>query len=211
MAISPHVIEAFGAEYYASGVWERGRTTFCGLPIAKLPLDLHVYHEVIFRARPHAIIETGTWYGASALFFAYQMMIATTEGIVITIDREPYMGPPLPKVVHVQGDSVDPDVVEAVRQHLAAHGAERVMVVLDSDHHGAHVAEELRRYAPFVTPEQYLVVEDTNIQYRDGAPGPAAAVEAFLLSDLGHVFRRDAGCEKFGLTFAPGGWLQREA
>jgi cephalosporin hydroxylase len=39
-------------------------------------------------------------------------------------------------------------------------------------------------------------------------PGPAEALEEFL-RDHGHEFEVDRGCEKFLLTFNPGGYLRR--
>ena len=36
-------------------------------------------------------------------------------------------------------------------------------MILDSDHSRDHVAAELDAYAPFVTVNSFLIVEDTNI------------------------------------------------
>jgi cephalosporin hydroxylase len=66
------------------------------------------------------------------------------------------------RVRFVQGSSTDAATLQQVRDLIPA-GA-RVMVVLDSDHSHAHVLEELRRYAPLVTPGQFLVVSDTIIE-----------------------------------------------
>jgi cephalosporin hydroxylase len=85
------------------------------------------------------------------------------------------------------------------------------MVTLDSDHHAAHVAEELRLYSQLVTPGSYLVVEDTHFNgypiLPKFGPGPHEAVDAFLRSNPD--FTRDGSREKFGMTFNPGGWLRR--
>jgi len=57
------------------------------------------------------------------------------------------------------------------------------MVFLDSLHNKEHVLAELKAYAPLVSPGSYIIVEDTHLDsiiWPDGAPGPFAAVEAFL-------------------------------
>ena len=74
-----------------------------------------------------------------------------------------------------------------------------------------HVVEELRAYAPLVTPGSYVVVEDTCVNGHpvlpDFGPGPMEAVAEFL-RDNGD-FEVDRTKEKFLMTFNPGGFLKR--
>jgi cephalosporin hydroxylase len=94
-----------------------------------------------------------------------------------------------------------------------ARGKGTVVVILDSNHARAHVAEELRLYHGMVTPGSYLIVEDTNINghpvLRDHGPGPMEAVEEFLSGR--DDFFADTSREKFFLSFNPGGYLRRRA
>jgi cephalosporin hydroxylase len=76
--------------------------------------------------------------------------------------------PAHPRITYLQGSSTDPAILAGVRERAA--GARRVMVVLDSDHSFAHVTAELEHYAPLVTPGDYLVVEDTNVNGRPVVP-----------------------------------------
>ena len=85
------------------------------------------------------------------------------------------------------------------------------MVILDSDHHEAHVARELHAYREFVSVGSYMVVEDTNVNGHPVMPehgsGPFEAVHAFVAED--HDFEIDRSREKFLLTVFPDGYLRR--
>jgi cephalosporin hydroxylase len=83
------------------------------------------------------------------------------------------------------------------------------MVILDSDHSKNHVLAELHKYAPLVSQGCYLIVEDTatGITSSEFGPGPAEAVAEFLQGNQDFIVDRD--CEKFLLTFNPGGYLRR--
>jgi cephalosporin hydroxylase len=88
---------------------------------------------------------------------------------------------------------------------------EKVMVVLDSDHHAEHVLNELRIYGEMVTVGSYLIAEDTNINGHpvrpDLGPGPWEAVQTFLKEN--NSFAVDTKREKLLPTFNPGGYLIR--
>jgi len=84
------------------------------------------------------------------------------------------------------------------------------MVVLDSDHSRKHVLNELKIYSRIVTPGNYLIVEDTNLDHDrvwTGKGGPGEAVREFLQNS--QDFAVDKSREKFLLTFNPGGYLRK--
>lgn len=118
------------------------------------------------------------------------------------------------RVTLLEGSSTDAQVLEQVRGMIP--DADRVLVVLDADHGYAHVAEELRLYAPMVTPGSYLVATEGVMEVLDDAPrgrpewqrdNPARAARDFLetRSDFVHEPRY----ERFGATFFPSGFLRR--
>ncbi len=206
------VIAAFHRVYYDSPNTHTF-TNWMGVPLLKNPLDLHIYQEIIWDIRPTLIIETGTAYGGSALYFA-SMMDRRGEGRVITIDVEPHQ--PLPhhrRLIAITGSSTDPAIVSQVTALMRPN--DRVMVVLDSDHSCDHVLAELAIYAPMVTRGQFLVVEDTNINgnpvARDwmGGPGPMPAVREWLPHHP--EFEPDIMAERMMMTFYPDGWLRKIA
>ncbi|MGZ4438904.1 MAG: CmcI family methyltransferase, partial [Gaiellaceae bacterium] len=167
--------------------------------------------ELLVATRPDVVIETGTSDGGSALFLA-SVFDLLGSGKVITIDIEERPGRPAhPRIEYVLGSSTDPELAAGVLDSIPE--AARVMVVLDSDHARDHVRAEVELYSPRVSPGCYLVVEDTNINgkpvYPSFGPGPAEAVAEFLEHQAHAGFEVDRGCEKFFMTFNPGGYLRR--
>jgi cephalosporin hydroxylase len=188
-------IEAFFRRYADSQVWRE--TTWLGKRALKCPLDLWVYQEIIFRTRPDTIIETGTADGGSALFLA-SVCDQLDHGRIVSIDIEKGKRPRHERITYLNGSSTE----------VTVKPEGKTMVILDSDHSKEHVLAELRKYAPMVSPGGYLIVEDTSVNLAtDFGPGPAEAVEEFLQETSD--FEVDRGCEKFLLTFNPGGYLKR--
>lgn len=203
------VVEEFNRLYYDNHerTWEA--TSFLGVTTLKCPLDLWVYQEIIWRLRPGLIVETGTKFGGSALFLASMCeLVGSGEVVSVDIVRPPEL-PTHPRITYMTGSSTDPAIVGEVARR--AGNAAPVLVILDSDHSRAHVREELRSYSPLVGAGSYLIVEDTNINGHPVLPefgeGPWEAVQDFLAEDERFVV--DHGCEKFWLTFNPGGYLRR--
>jgi cephalosporin hydroxylase len=202
-------VRRFHRLYYENAARTWQNTRWLEVRVAKCPLDLWVYQEILTELRPELVIETGTFAGGSALFLASCMDVIGC-GRVITVDIEEHDARPHhDRITYVTGSSVDPALVDRLRHE--AEATARVMVILDSDHARDHVLAELRAYSPLVTPGSYLVVEDTNINGRPvfptSGPGPHEAVEAFLRET--RAFERDQEREKFFMTFNPGGFLRR--
>lgn len=204
------VIAAFHRVFYDSPNTHTF-TNWMGVPILKNPLDLWIYQEILWDLKPTLIIETGTAYGGSALYFAH-MMDRRAEGRVITVDIEP--NEPIPyhrRLIAIKGSSTDEQILSQIAALIKPD--DRVMVVLDSDHSAAYVKAELDIYSHFVTPGQFLVVEDTNINgnpvSRDwmGGPGPMTAVQEWLPQHP--EFQPDILAERMMVTFYPDGWLRR--
>ncbi len=201
--------------FHDLNVWQN--MWFLGIPIQKNPCDLWMMQQIIYETRPDVIVETGTFRGGSALYFAHALEgLGLTNSKVITVDiedvcREAAELPLWQKHVDfIHGSSTDPKVVDEIRQKCRG---KRVMVVLDSVHEKDYVLKELDVYAPLVSPGNYLIVEDTNsdgVPIFPGSVGPTAALQEFLPTPEGRHFKQDPGREALVLTFNPGGWLKRE-
>ncbi len=203
------VVERFHRLYHARGAQTFNNTFWLGVPTQKLPLDLWVFQELIFALRPDVIVETGTYHGGSSYFYA-TLCDLMGHGRIITVDIEDYPNKPKhPRVTFLHGSSTDPRIVEQVRSLI--HAGETVMVMLDSDHRGSHVGEELRLYGPLVTPGSYLIVEDTHFNGHPilpkFGPGPWEAAREFVAANP--QFQVDRTPEKFLFTFNPSGYLKR--
>jgi cephalosporin hydroxylase len=203
--LSGFYIWGFHRLYYYSDVWED--TSIFGIPVDKCPLDLWIYQEIIFETKPDFIIETGTYKGGSALFFA-SICELIGQGRVVTIDIEDRDIPFHPRITKIVGNSVSEETVKEVKKLVSN---KRCMVVLDSAHNKEHVLKEMELYGEFVSKGCYLTVEDTNINGHpvlpESGPGPMEAVEEFLRKR--GAFAIDLKREKFMLTFCPKGFLKK--
>ena len=200
-------LDAFHCDYYDSRVWQR--TRWLGVPTVKYPTDLIAYQEIVWETKPDLIVECGTHLGGTAYFFA-TICGLIGHGSILTIDPSSLPNRPQhARLDYWQGSSTAPETVQHVQ---AAKGKGTCMVVLDSDHRKAHVLDELRLYAPLVSPGHYLIVEDTNVNghpvFPEHGPGPAEALAEFLAEC--HDFERMLGGEKYFLTANPGGYLRKK-
>ncbi|MCY8939154.1 CmcI family methyltransferase [Peribacillus frigoritolerans] len=202
------IIEEFHKYYYNSLVWAHD-TKWLGTPIAKLPLDLFLYQEMIYEIKPDVIIESGTFSGGSALFFA-SMLDLVNNGKVMSIDISPQPNLPVhPRITYLNASSTAKKTLETVTNFI--NPGDKVMVNLDSDHTKDHVLNELKLYSQLVTVGSYLIVEDTNINgnpvYPDFGPGPMEAVDEFLQDNDQFIIDEDK--HKFLLSFHPRGFLKK--
>jgi cephalosporin hydroxylase len=187
------------------------KTDWLGVPALKCPMDLWVYQEILFRSRPEVIVETGVKHGGSALYLA-SVCDLIGEGRIVSVDITlTNLAPSVrkhPRIELLEGSSTATEIYQTIEARCKNR---RTMVILDSDHTAQHVQEELRLYAPLVTPGCYLICEDTNINghpvFPSFGPGPYEAVQEFLSANRN--WQVDKECEKLLVTFNPSGYLKR--
>lgn len=149
--------------------------TWLGVPIWQLADDLVVLQRIVFDVEPKWIVETGTKFGGSAIFFGSMLAMtgrtAGSGGGVITVDvhetteaRELLSDKPHRFAPYVRqrliGDAKAPEILASISATIAADPGP-VMVFLDDWHDGDHVYAELQVYSKLVTPEGILIVADT--------------------------------------------------
>lgn len=194
-----------------------------GLPIIQFPQDIVALQEIIWAVQPDLIIETGIARGGSLILHASILELIGGEGRVLGIDidirphnRRNIESHKLAKrITLMEGSAVAAQTIARVNDF--AKDAQRVLVVLDSNHTHEHVLQELQLYSPLVRSGSYLVVMDTVVE--DMPPGsfpnrpwdrgnnPKTAVWEFLQSN--DRFQIDKEIEnKLQITVAPDGWLR---
>jgi cephalosporin hydroxylase len=201
------IVDQFHALYYDSRETTWDDTHWMGTKALKCPFDMWLYQEIVHETQPDLIIETGTWYGGSGLYLATLCDLARKGQVVsIDIDHSKTL-PEHPRLRYITGSSVSQSVLTQVAR--LAKGKSSVLVILDSDHSRAHVAQELAAYQAFVTVGNYLIVEDTNINGHPVLPaygeGPMEAVLDFMRAN--DHFMTDVSKEKFLMSFNPKGYL----
>lgn len=152
--------------------------TWLGVPIWQLADDLVALQRIVFDVNPKWIVETGTKFGGSAIFFGslLAMMGRTpgTDGGVITVDvhetaeareflsEKPHRFAPFVRQ-RLIGDAKSPEVLSAINTTIAADPG-TVMVFLDDLHDIDHVYAELLGYSRLVSPGGILIVADTTFE-----------------------------------------------
>lgn len=200
-----------------------------GIPIGKSPLDLWIYQEAIEEIQPGLIIEFGTQWGGSALWFAHQLDLLPPAGShldeyqrkVFTVEKNPlhrHAWPTHPRIEYRRGRITDDSATFVRIDELCREASIRdipVMIVEDSSHRYRHVLRELTMYAHLVTLGSYYVVEDGVLDHVLARRGEGAyrAIQQFMKNENerpdGPRFEIDKRREKFGVTFHPSGWLKR--
>ena len=206
-----NISDTFHREYECSRLWEK--TSWLGVPIWKLPMDAFIIQELIFRVKPDYVVETGTNFGGSSLFYASILQLIG-NGSVITVDIEDkaYNMPGVAqeimdeRVIQLIGDSVEK--FSSIQKCCAGR---KCIVILDSWHSKEHVAREMDLYHTLVTAGSYMIVEDTHvsghpIEWKWGE-GPYEAVKEFCMKHPN--FEPDLDCERLGITFNPQGYLKK--
>ena len=189
-------------EYCYKNIHLKGRDPkWRGIKVIKLPSDFLLYSQVIFDKKPDFIVEIGTAFCGSALYFA-DMMDINKKGHVISIDISP-RGPLIPhdRITYLNGDSKSPEIIKKIKELV---GDKSVMVSIDGDHHRVQVKWELKLYSDIVTTGQYMVVEDCFSRHAT-LTGPGEARDWFMHGNK--KFIQTNMDKQFIVGFTKGGWL----
>lgn len=185
--------------------------TWLGHQIWQFPLDAWIIQEMITSLKPDLIIETGTYRGGSAFYYA-SICVLIGHGQVLTIDISAKETITHKRITYLNGSSIDNETIRKVKDFINTIKAKQILVILDALHTADHVKKELEIYSQFVPLGSYIHVQDGNIDelfyLRKGRPGPKAAAKQFLKEHP--EFIRDKETEyRYVMTAHPYGWLKR--
>jgi cephalosporin hydroxylase len=213
--------------YWLERVAQHTLDSYVGVPLSKFPEDLRVYEHLIWASRPNAVIEIGTHFGGSALWFRDRLRTlaeygAISEFRVVTIDIDTKHARRCldqadatwqARISLVAGDVCDESLPARIAELLPAE--RRCLVVDDSAHSYATTMAALVGFAPFVSPGGFVVVEDGCVDIEamrlvsDWPRGVLPAISDWLTSDAGCGFVSRRDLELYGVTCHPRGLLQR--
>ncbi len=206
------------------------RQTWMGVPIWQISDDLVRLQQAVFDVKPAWIVETGTKFGGSAIFFSSLLkLMGHDAGGVITVDihrtaeaAEVLKSHPLASAVKLAlvADAAAPETVAAIQAEIAKKPGS-VLVFLDDNHNADHVYKEMTGYAPLVTMGSYLIVADTVFAEMAGTPvgkptekypdvelsNPRVALHRFLREHTG--FMHDQAYAGGAVSNFPDGFLKR--
>ena len=199
--------------------------SYAGLRLSKLPEDLRTYEHLLWSAKPDTVIEIGTQYGASALWFRDRLRTLQSYGLideprVVTLDVDqslarrdlPRADPSYESTIHLlEGDIRDGAVADQVRRLVG----ERCFIIEDSAHEYETTYASLTMFSDLVPPGGYFIVEDGSVDIEalrvaeDWPRGVLPALRDWLQTSEGHEFHVRRDLELYGITSHPHGFLQR--
>ena len=201
--------------YYNNDVWHGVK--FLGVPCYKSVSDMWNYQEIMAELKPSMVVEFGTRFGGSALYFSVIGRQINPAFRVLSIDishedvcSQVYKD----SAIHLMtGSSIEPAVAQQIAKMRETFPG-KVFFILDSDHTKAHVLAEMELLRSVVEPEDYLIVEDGNINGHPVLPGwgegPLEAVQEYFLRYPDDYLIDSERERKFGFTFAPSGFLIKQ-
>ena len=127
-------------------------------PLMKNAFDFAMYPALIAELRPRTVFEIGSGLGASAVWFADTLSFYGIDGKVHSVDRLKAKVEHQ-KVTFYQGDCSDP--VRLFPPELLSSQPHPWLVVEDAHHNVTAVLDHMH---DFLSPGDYLVVEDTDVK-----------------------------------------------
>jgi len=183
--------------------------TYRGIPTTKCPFDYALYQMIISEVKPDLIIEIGTLKGGSALYLG-DLLDILGFGIIHTIDIKKNYEKVLlkhPRIKLFTGGWENYDLKET-------RGFKKILVIEDGAHTYECTMGAIKKFAPFVSINSYLIVEDGIVDElgmkKKFNGGPVRAIHEFLKDNINYKIEKK-WCDFFGknATFNVDGYLRR--
>lgn len=218
--------------YEQKALW--GSMTLFGIQFELFPLDMIIIQEQLYETKPALILETGSYKGASAMYYSMIIEHVNPACKIATVDMQYNVVPELlaggrleklgSRIQFITNSSIAQSTIDTFT-NLAAAAEGNVWISLDGSHVKGVVLQELINYAPLVKVGNYVLVQDTRLGrgWHTGASnnyvksmhstksGPLNAVNEFLAGAGKGKFERVKEAERLLISNSGGGWLRRVA
>lgn len=186
------------------------QVTYKGVKAIRCPFDYVIYQMLIGEVRPDLIIEIGSHEGGGAMYMSDLMRAYGIEGEIHTIDIMENARKNLESYSNVKffGSGAEFYDLELTKRF------KKIMVIEDAAHTYECSINAIRKFAPVVSIDSYLVVEDGIINelglQKEYSGGPIKAIREFLSENSNFIVDRK-WCDFFGknATFNVNGYLKR--
>lgn len=215
-------------DYWRDRLVQHTQDTYMGVQLSKFPEDLRVYEHLLGVQKPDVIVELGSQFGASTLWFRDRLRTLSQYGLVgpdpqvICVDIDTshtranlaQVDPDhASSITVIEGDVCDPSIRAQVGS-LIAPGA-NVFVIEDSAHIYSTTHAALELYHDLVPVGGFFVIEDGVVDVEDlrisphWVRGVLPALHVWLSSPAGQAFEVRRDLEIYGVSCHPTGFLQR--
>jgi cephalosporin hydroxylase len=215
-------------EYWRDRLVQHTSDVYMGVPLSKFPEDLRVYEHLLGLQKPDVVVELGSQYGASTLWFRDRLRTLSQYGLVgpdpqvicVDIDTshtranlERVDPDHASSITVIEGDVCDP-AIRAQVGSLIAPGA-NVWVIEDSAHIYSTTHAALELYHDLVPVGGFFVIEDGVVDVEGlridphWVRGVLPALHVWLSTPQGSAFEVRRDLEIYGVSCHPTGFLQR--
>jgi len=202
------------------------QASWMGEPILQLPQDLFAIQELIYETKPDYVIEIGTAWAGSLLYYSTLLEQFGGKGVIgvdtfIPTDlkeRIRQKGKVSELISFVEGSSLEKSTVDEITR--LTNGSDRIFIHLDSNHTASHVYQELCIYSKMLGVGMYLLCGDTHVELLpkksygdkeyDKGNNPMIGLEKFLNEDRNNIFETDVNINgKYLITLNPSGFIRK--
>ena len=189
--------------------------TYKGIPTLKNPFDWALYPMLLWELRPRTIIEIGSNRGGSALWLADTMRGFGLPAQIHSVDLNPVTDVVAPDVKFHRGDARR--LADHLSDDFMATLLRPLLVIEDADHQKGTVLAVLNFFHRWLSPGDYIIVEDGIVTELGIAEafngGPQAALPEFLDQHADDYEIATRYCDFYGrnVTYAVNGVLRRRS
>src|SRR5579871_4600229 len=185
-----------------------------GLSMLKNPIEVALYYELFWLAKPRTVIEIGSYLGTSAPWFSDILKTFDIDGQVISIDTEvPAPSWRRDNVRFLKGDA---NALSGVLTETMLAALPRPLLVIeDSTHRPETAVAVLAFFHPHLSSGEFIVIEDAlvtdlGVAHHFGG-GPGLGISQYLSRHPNDYEIVPDFCDRYGhnVTGNPNGYLRK--